>query len=69
MVRMAVDFFIFPEAMGRLDFRGWSLSSSRSFRSLKIYKALEIRQNALKAMVVFKRRGRLKIFWEKIKAA
>ena len=60
--RIAWNFFSSPEAKGLFDFSGWSLSSSRSLRSFKIYREPERMQKAIKAIIVFKRRGRLKIF-------
>ena len=51
--RMALDFFRRPEAIGLFDFIGWSLSSSLSLRSFKIYKEPERRQNDIKAIPVF----------------
>jgi len=49
----ACSFLRLPEARGRLDFRGWSLSSSISLISFRIYTAPERRQKETKEKMAF----------------
>jgi hypothetical protein len=60
--RMADDFSSLPEAKGLLDLSGWCLSSSRSFKSLRIYSDPDSKQKTINARTVFRMREKSRKF-------